>query len=265
MDAVHDLDRMIERFVRDSVVNARTKTAYRTPVIGFADARDELFAALREACGPQHLLPSDLLPGARSVVAFFVPFTSALVKTNARAPQVAREWVVAYVETNQLVSDICVGLSAELGKLGIRTGWVLPTYEFDADRLVAAWSHKHVAYAAGLGTFGVHQMLITPVGCAGRFGSVVIDAPLQPSGRTLQTLCRHQRGEACLVCVRRCPAEALSTSGFARQRCYAHLLEVSANYSDLGSAEVCGKCATGPCSVTKREARSVSTDEGGLG
>lgn len=251
MDDASELRELIERFLRDRVASAGTQTVYRSPIIGFADAQDAMFSTLREVCGPQHLLPSDLLPGARGVIAFFLPFTADLVRANARAARVAREWATAYVETNQLISDLCVGLSAQLEKLGIRTGWVLPTYQFETSRLVAAWSHKHVAYVAGMGTFGVHQMLITTLGCAGRFGSVVIDAPLPPNRRALQPLCRHRRGEPCLVCVRRCPVEALRPSGFARHRCYAHLLEISADHSDLGSAEVCGKCATGPCAVAE--------------
>ncbi|WP_338094171.1 hypothetical protein [Methanorbis furvi] len=33
------------------------------------------------------------------------------------------------------------------------------------------WSHRHFAVLAGLGTFGVNNMLITRMGCYGRVSS----------------------------------------------------------------------------------------------
>lgn len=251
-DKANELAHWIRSSIEDAVASARTQTVYRRPVVGFANAEDELFLALRTVCGPQHLLPSDLLTGARSVIAFFVPFTGELVRLNARHPFVAREWAVAYEETNRLVAAMCERLLADLASEGVRGASVAPTYEFDRRSLVANWSHKHVAYVAGLGTFGVNRMLITERGCAGRLGSLVIDARLPASSRPSQPICSHYRGGRCLVCVRRCPVQALSVAGFARQRCYDHLLAVDAHFEDLQTVEVCGKCATGPCSIGAR-------------
>ncbi len=248
-DEGSELSKWIRAFIEDQVANAQTQTAYRQPVVGFAKADDTLFPTLKTVCGSQHLVPSDLLAEARSVVAFFIPFTGELVRLNAQHPFVAREWAVAYAETNRLIAAICERLSAALEPKGVRAAWTPPTYQYDRDSLVANWSHKHIAYVAGLGTFGVHHMLITERGCAGRLGSLVIDARLPASDRRTRPCCRHYRGEQCLVCVRRCPVEALDSTGFARLRCYARLLTVDAHFEDLESVDVCGKCATGPCST----------------
>ncbi len=47
------------------------------------------------------------------------------------------------------------------------------------------WSERHVAYTSGLGTFSLCGGLITPLGQAVRFGSVVVHASLPPTVRTL--------------------------------------------------------------------------------
>ncbi|MCL6638794.1 MAG: epoxyqueuosine reductase [Firmicutes bacterium] len=244
------MEELISAFIERRVAEAGTRTVYRRPIVGFADALDELFHKVRQTCGPQHLMPSDLLADARGVVAFFVPFTAGLVRLNARDTYIAREWALAYIETNRLIGELCTDLAAELKSRGVKAAWVAPTHEFDAERLVATWSHRHVAYVAGLGTFGLNNMLITAAGCAGRLGSVVIDAPVQPTARPSEELCRHYRGRRCVVCVQRCPIGALTLEGFDRKRCYAHLLQVNSHFSDLPLCDVCGKCATGPCALT---------------
>lgn len=51
--------------------NART--SWKEPLVAIADAGDRLFPRLKEIVRPTHALPEDLLPGARSVIAYFLP------------------------------------------------------------------------------------------------------------------------------------------------------------------------------------------------
>ena len=44
------------------------------PLVGLADARSPLFPQLRVIAYADHLVPSDILPGARTVVSYFIPF-----------------------------------------------------------------------------------------------------------------------------------------------------------------------------------------------
>jgi epoxyqueuosine reductase len=109
-----------------------------------------------------------------------------------------------------------------------------------------------VAAIAGLGSFGLHHMLITDAGCAGRFGSLVVDAVLEPtSGPETPTheRCRYFHDGSCRVCVERCPVGALTEDGLDKQRCYVWLLQVADHFHELGLADACGKCATGPCGL----------------
>jgi len=67
-------------------------------------------------------------------------------------------------------------------------------------------SHKHAAVAAGLGTFGWNQLLLTPeFGPAQRIISILTDAPLEPDQMLEDELC-----DGCMSCVDRCPSQAIS-------------------------------------------------------
>jgi len=237
--------------VLQQVAEAGTETRYRLPLVGFADAADPRFAQLREIVEAAHWLPSDLLPGARSVVAFFLPFAEEIVQANRAHPHdVAREWAAAYVETNALINDVSRNLIAALAQRGVRAAAEPATHNWDPVTLVSRWSHKSVAAIAGLGSFGLHHMLITDAGCAGRCGSLVVDAALEPTseaGVSAGERCRYLRDGSCQVCVERCPAGALTEGGLDKHRCYAWLLQVAKGFREVGLADVCGKCATGPC------------------
>jgi epoxyqueuosine reductase QueG len=218
-------------------------------LVAFAQADDPRFDDLSRLI-PGHLHPRDLLPNARTVCAFFLPFDPRIVHSNRQGEEASEEWARAYVETNALLADICALLAVELGRHGIQVAWEPPTHNFDPVRLVSAWSHKSVAAIVGLGQFGHHCMLITKAGCAGRLGSIVLDVTVPPSAQDKvpdeRSLCTYDQG--CRACIGRCPVGALTEEGLDRARCYAQCLANDARFPRW-TAEVCGKCATGPCAV----------------
>ncbi len=248
-----NLGSFISTWVQDQVAGERMETRYRPPLLGFADAADDRFLQLRQIAEPTHLLPADLLSAARSVIAFFMPFAPGIVDANRAHPRhVAREWAVAYIETNALINRISQDLIVALAERGIRGATVPATHNFDPETLVSRWSHKSVAAIAGLGSFGLHHMLITEAGCAGRFGSVVVDAILEltsPPVGPLLDRCAYYDAKGCTVCVDRCPTGALTEFGLDKQLCYRWLLHIAGRFQELGVADVCGKCATGPCAL----------------
>ncbi|TYO95905.1 epoxyqueuosine reductase [Desulfallas thermosapovorans] len=240
----------IVKFITNSVLQARTVTRYREPLVGFASANDHLFTQIKQVIGPHHLHPREMLPGAKTVVAFFIPFAEDVVKANRRDKEkIAREWAVAYIETNRLISEICQELTGVLREEGIEAVAEKPTHNFNEQDLTAGWSHKSVAFVAGLGTFGLNRMLITASGCAGRLGTLVISAGVPPTPRPTEELCHYHRDGKCLYCVQNCPTGALQVQQLDKQRCYKQLLEVDSLFSDLGLCDVCGKCAMGPCAM----------------
>jgi epoxyqueuosine reductase QueG len=156
------------------------------------------------------------------------------------------------VETNALINQVSQELVALLAERGVRAATRPATHNFAPSTLVSRWSHKSVAAIAGLGSFGLHHMLITDAGCAGRFGSVVVDValePTSPAGGTLHHRCSYFTDGSCTVCVERCPVGALTEEGLDKQLCYRWLQRVADRFQELGRADVCGKCATGPCAL----------------
>ena len=240
---------IIEMTVKEASGQADIASSWKTPLVGFADAGDPLFGELRTAVRPSHGLPGDLLPGARTVIAYFLPFDPAIPRSNHRDDYASETWAVAYIETNRLIAGINERICSLLEHEGFRGTRLPATHNFDEEQLMSDWSHKHVAYIAGIGSFGRHHMLITNKGCCGRLGSVVTDAVIAPTPRTDRERCLFKYDGSCRKCEKRCPVEALGEDPFRRHVCYDRLLENARLYERHGLADVCGKCAAiVPCS-----------------
>jgi epoxyqueuosine reductase len=244
------LGELITNTIKQQVAEADTVTTYRAPLVGFVAADDPRFYDLRRVVEPTHLLPQDLLPDAKSVVSFFIPFDPQVVEVNAQhREKVAEEWALAYVETNALIGRITAHLVALLSDYGTRAAAIPATHNFDPDTLASQWSHKSIAVLAGLGSFGLHHLLITDSGCAGRLGSLVIDAAVPIDPPKAKERCLYFHDGSCVECVWRCPVDALDqNNGIDKQRCWERLRQNARVFEYLGMADMCGKCSIGPCS-----------------
>ena len=244
---------IIESIIKDKVENNIYVTNYRTPLVGYADANNDLFHKLKEVGHPSHLLPKDLLDGAKTVVAFFIPFRKELIEENKAHSYVSPSWALAYVETNNLIGEINKKIQRELKKIGINSKTLKATHNFDKDLIMSRWSHRHVAYITGLGTFGINNLLITEKGCAGRIGSFVIDEYIEPNKIQKDELCLYKQDKSCAFCLDNCPVSAFEENEFARARCYEYLLDVVEHFKDVDPAcDVCGKCNCGPCAILEK-------------
>jgi len=217
-------------------------------------AVDDRFDALPRIAADNHLHPRDLLAGARTVIVFFIPFVKALVLENKAGDRPCRNWGVAYVQTNELIGRLSQDIADWLAAAGFRSGLTPATHNFDEQRLMARWSHKHLGHLSGLGRFGTHNLLITPSGCAGRLGSLVTDALLgdHPLIHGDQA-CLLKAGKTCGKCMSACPVNALHQDRFDRRVCWERLKDNRHNLPDFDdlpqSTHVCGKClALMPCS-----------------
>lgn len=249
-----DIRSEVENYVAAYPQKTGEPAIWRTPLVACARA-DERFGILPKIAADDHTLPGDLLAGAKSVVVFFIPFHKDLAKENHKGDTPCRNWGLAYESTNQLIGRLSEHLKAFLVAGGHATELTPATHNFDEQRLVSRWSHKHLGYITGLGRFGVNGQLITPAGCAGRLGSLVTAADLGDHPLvTEEELCLHKRGGKCQVCTKRCPVEAVSEAGIDRQRCWARLnynLHETEALAGLDShTHVCGKCQVlVPCSL----------------
>ncbi|MHA1606641.1 MAG: epoxyqueuosine reductase [Candidatus Freyarchaeota archaeon] len=241
--------RFTNSFVNSYPSIRHTVTTWRSPLIGFASASDPLFERLPYVV-KGHLHPSDLIDDAETVIAFFIPFTYKTVYSNVNGRYASKLWAIAYVETNKLLTDLAAGIVDLLRSEGFRAEAPPPTHVFNEETLTSNWSHKHVAYIAGLGTFGVHHMIITEKGCCGRLTSIVTNAKIKPTPRPENEFCLHKSGVKCLKCVEKCIFKALTENKLNKHKCYKVCLENAKHYEELGVADVCGKCvAATPCSL----------------
>lgn len=240
----------IQNFIEEWQIAESVRAYWRPPLVAIASASDPLFPRLREVAADDHLMPTDLLEEARSVVSFFLPFEKELGAENDQADfYAARSWAKAYVTTNRLIGAINDHLHASLRESGFESAVTPATHNFDEERLLSGWSHKHVAYIAGLGTFGHHHLLITSSGCCGRLGSLVTDALLPVTPRSDKENCLTKAGGKCLACVKKCQYGVLEENVYDRHACYRQLLRNDRHYEDLPLVDVCGKCGCQvPCS-----------------
>lgn len=230
---------------------------YEEPIFGVAAADDPLFLELRrpEVVHPEEMLPCDWVPGAKSVVSFFLPFTEQVVDSNAQGAAVSDEWLHARIE-GQLAMN---ALGARLRKLIEDAGFAAAFPTTDARFKMLApyasnWSERHVAYVCGLGTFGLSKGLITERGMAGRFGSIVTEAEFTPTPRKYGD--PFEYCTKCGACQFRCPAKAIDKSRGAAlakdQKLCGDYLNATTRLPHGPNARVrygCGKCQVRvPCS-----------------
>jgi epoxyqueuosine reductase QueG len=268
MGDIGQLQGFAERFVGDEPGRPKSAGWWQTPLLVSSNV-DDRFEQLPQIAANDHYHPHDLLPTAKSVIVFFIPFKKELVKENKDGDRPCRNWGIAYVQTNDMIDRLSQAISDMLAAQGFKCGLTPATHNFDEAKLMARWSHKHLGYLAGMGRFGVHNMLITPRGCAGRLGSLVTEADIgnHPLIDTDEA-CLLKAGKSCGKCVQACPVEALSENNFDRRGCWNRLNENRAAldyFSDLPeTTDVCGKCAAMmPCSfinpVAKSKARKVNS------
>lgn len=245
---------LIEDYVAEYNKKNGERDIWRKPLLATAKA-DDRFDILPIITADDHVLPRDLLPSAKSVVVFFVPFVKGLAVENHKGKIPCRNWGLAYESTNRLINSLCEHIQHHLEGRGYRAELIPATHNFDHVKLVSRWSHKHLGYLAGLGRFGVNAQFITPSGCAGRLGSLVTEAEFGDSPLISEKeLCLHKNGHKCLVCVKRCPVGAVSESGINRKLCWEQLKSNIARSEELAGLEntthVCGKCQViVPCSL----------------
>lgn len=153
---------------------------------------------------PEEFRPKAILPETRSAIVLGMPITLPIIET---APSIA--YHVLYETVNRLLDQSTYLLSNYLGKKGYAS-MSIPRDGYGhlsvlKDRPVAFFSHRHAAYLAGLGTFGMNNVILTrEYGPRVRFGTIFTAAEIEPD--------RIMEGDLCIKCMRcvdACPAKAL--------------------------------------------------------
>ncbi|MHC2995555.1 MAG: epoxyqueuosine reductase [Candidatus Atribacteria bacterium] len=249
------MKKLLIRAIKDYVKNYRrinnTKNDWNEPLVAFASVMDPLFFELKKVVNISHNLPTDLMEDAQTVISYFISFQKEIVTGNTKGKIASEGWVLAYIETNKLIIDLNEYIAGQIAKADYKSVVLPPTHNFDKVRLVSDWSHKHIGYIAGLGKFGLHQMLISDRGCCGRLGSMITNLKLEPTKRPIEEYCLNKHNKSCGECVKKCINGALQIDNFDKYRCYEKTLLNAEIYKEKGLADVCGKCiSVVPCSFT---------------
>ena len=174
------------------------------PLVGFAPA-DRWNDPPFEPWVPEAFRPASLFPGTKTVIVIGFPVSLPIVDT---APSI---WYhELYRTVNILLDTSGYRIAGFLTRSGVpsvsvpRDGYgSITTLK---EKPVAFFSHRHAAYLAGLGTFGINNMLLTPqFGPRVRFTSIFTAAEIPPDPLMKKPLCTQ-----CMRCVRACPVHAIS-------------------------------------------------------
>jgi epoxyqueuosine reductase QueG len=231
---------------------------FEAPIFSFGSAEDQYFTSFKEAAviGKHFLSPQEWLPESKTVISFFLPFSKAVKKANNMdILWPSEEWLHGRIEGQRMLNKLCEYLKMELiyagynslvpslnARFWAKTG-VLPGSDSQVS-FTSTWSERHVAFACGLGTFGLSKGLITKKGMAGRFGSVITELNLSPDIRKYEKMDEHCT--MCGACVKKCPVNAISIEeGKNHIICSAFLDKTAEKYKPRYG---CGKCQSGvPC------------------
>jgi epoxyqueuosine reductase len=275
------IGKMIRDFVRESPSNRLpsfgSEPIFDEPLIGFADSEDPIFQEYKKIIDEFYLTPREAFEaGLRekgiaidsavhlSVVSFTLPISKATRLSLRRESEVpSLRWNHARFQGQDFINELSRHIISMIEDRGFHA--VAPEIEkFFAFKnlergLISNWSQRHVAYAAGLGTFSLNDGFITPGGMAMRCGSVVTDMELPVSSRPYRNHldnCLHYRCGSCGRCIQRCPAGAISEKGHDKNKCREYVfnttklkLKQSGHFEGfIGPYAACGLCQTKvPC------------------
>jgi len=250
-----ELEKIINEAISTFEAENGIRNFWEPPLLAAFSANHPLIPGLKQSVSQDHLLPDELLPGAKSVVVFFIPLADRIIESNLEGEAASAEWALSYVLTNSLLGFIGDEVEKTLAGSGFQTAKIRATHNFDKETLMSRWSHRHLAWIAGLGSFGLNNMLITSKGCCGRLGSLVTDSDcaglgLPAAAGPQKEKCLNKINGSCGLCLKKCPAGAYAENGkFLRHKCYEACLKNAELHKSIGLADVCGKCLVGlPCS-----------------
>ena len=234
---------------------------FEPPVFAFGSPDDELYDKFKspEIIGGHFIAPGDWLPGAKTVIAFFLPYTDKIKSANSiDRDWPAEEWLHGRYEGQMFLKELAINIQ----KLISDAGYTSLTPAFDArfksgneaNIYTSNWSERHVAFACGLGTFGLSTGLITEKGVCGRFGSVLTVLDLPKDVRKYSDVLEYCT--MCGACIKKCPADAISLEGGKKHPpCEEYVNKTLDKHRPRYG---CGKCQVRvPCesAIPRRKAR----------
>ena len=276
------IEEKIKEFARTSSRNRMPATdnqpIFAEPLVRFADGSDPLFTEYKTIIHHTHLTPAEAMAKALdniagdvpslSIISWILPIASKTRESNRHCTQApSRLWA----HTRQYGEEFNDALRKHVVELLIDMGYLAtapmlePYFKVTySDDIYSNWSERHVAYAAGHGTFSLSDGFITERGIAHRCGSVVTNLTLPFSSRKADnpfSNCLFYTGK-CKACIARCPAGAITENGHDKAKCKEYLLSTLDYLKKEYGIDIwgCGLCQTKvPCEF-KNPVKKLKTD-----
>lgn len=155
---------------------------------------------------PREFWPQSIYPEAKTVMVIGLPVQLPIVET---APSIYYHEL--YKTVNTLLDEKAYEISNFLTEKGYPSIYIPRDGYGDIEVLLkeplAFFSHKHAAFLAGLGSFGLNNILLTPeFGPRVRFTSIFTTAKIEGDPISGEDLCTR-----CLSCSINCPVEAIES------------------------------------------------------
>ncbi len=243
-------------------------------LVGFDSGDDPIFNEYKDIIGKFHLTPTeafnkfckknDISSTLKdlSIVAFVLPINKKTKRENFEFSKEmpSERWAHTRLfgeKSNQRLQKYLV---QELKKEGINA--VAPMTEKYLFKIypkhekgvwASTWSHRHMLFASGLGSFGLSDGFINMRGKAMRCGSIIVDYRL-PSDAGKRPNDPYEYCTECGDCIKRCPVGAISFENrHNKQICRAHVIStvpyIRKNYGidiyGCGLCQVSVSCSSG--------------------
>lgn len=253
----------------NTMQNQENERAWGEPLVGFSSGADPLYRFYKEDIGSFFLTPLewftetfhgvDVKAEELTVISWILPQTEATKTEHRKQTSWPTErWARARIYGEEVNAKLRKHIVESLEDAGYKAvpPQLSPLWKGSISEKygrASSWSERHAAYTAGLGTFGLCDGLITPVGKAMRTGAVVARIDIPPTPRPYEdhhAYCLLYMRGTCGMCIDRCPAGAISEGGHDKEKCSTYLdltrAYVPENFGFKGYG--CGLCQTGvPC------------------
>ncbi len=214
---------------------------FAAPLIGVSRGDDPVFVKFKEVVAPDHLTPAEMwvsnglsngkrLGSRLRILSIVFPFDGRIrEQCNQNDKPVPLElYCLARNLANPFMDQVLARIKAFLRDQGFQatSGMGSKTFQVTSERnsshFHSNWSERHIAFAAGLGTFSLPESFITDAGCNIRLTSVITDAPLAVTPRLDDGAygnCLYFAEGTCGECISRCPVGAITKEGHDKRKC----------------------------------------------
>lgn len=243
-----ELEQYVIEFVASTELNRLPEKygggpVFSTPMIGISRGDDPIYQKFKEVVGPKHLTPLELWLACEQVeisasdlriISIVFPYDNKIRKESKNIIEVRKGLIlpqeiysIARNYEKEIRQETCRQIINFLKNKGYKADASLISVDnlITKEAFHSNWSERHIAFAAGLGTFSLTDALISEVGCNIRIVSVITDAPLEVTPRRSDdpyANCLFYAKGICKKCVERCPYGCISENGHNRMMCAAN-------------------------------------------